>query len=302
MDVKYKLTVAILTRNRADQLREAIESCLEASLPIATQFIVVDNASTDCTQDVVEELKQRMPYSLVYHKENENLGVGGGRNRLFDLAEGEYVYFLDDDAIINPKDKDNFFLSAIEYLDAHTQVASLTTQIIDEIFGVSRTETAQTKQIGGKPIAMRYCGGSHFLRKSCFSSPLYFNLQYGAEEDLPSIRAIDQGFYHVIDNEISIIHKPRTNKWVDGTEKMKDILVKAVSNVYATKKLLYPVIFYPILYLGYKRRCKKHLSAYLGAKIEAKETVRNIIKNNKVKKIKLSTVIKMYRDFGMTVF
>lgn len=302
MSAKYKLTIAVLTMNRADQLREAVESCVNAELPASTQFIIVDNASTDQTEAVVETLRQTISYPIVYHKESENRGVGGGRNVLFDLAEGEYVYFLDDDAIINPECKDHFFTSTVAYLDEHTEVATLTTRIIDEIFGLSRTETTQSKKIGGKPIAMLYCGGSHFLRKSCFSSPLYFNLQYSSEEYLPSIRAINQGFYHVIDNNISIIHKPKVNKWVDGTDRMRGVLVKLQGTVYATKKLLYPAIFVPILKLGYERRCKMYLAPYPGAKQEADAIVKKIVKENQVKKVKMSTVIRMYRDFGLMVF
>lgn len=302
MEPNFKLTIAVLTMNRADQLREAIESCVACVLPTSTQFIIVDNASTDHTKEVVESLKEKILYPVVYHREDTNRGVGGGRSILFSLAEGEYIYFLDDDAIINPACKEIFFSESIGYLDECREVASLTTQIEDEIFGLSRTETKQTKTIGGKPISLIYCGGSHFLRKSCFSSPLYFDLQYGSEEYLPAICAIDKGFYHVIDNEISIIHKPKVNKWVDGTERMKNILIKCVANVYATKKLLYPFIYYPILKLGYERRCKQYLSTYPGAKKESDESVKQLVKINKVKKIKMSTVIRMYRDFGLTVF
>ena len=302
MGQKYKLTIAVLTMNRADQLKEAVESCVLSVLPQSTQILVLDNASTDQTKEVVDALKETVSVPITYHKEDINRGVGGGRNILFDLAEGEYVYFLDDDAIIHPDCKDRFFVDAIQYLDENTNVASLTTQIEDEIFGLSRTTTTQSKKIGGRPISMLYCGGSHFLRKSCFSSPLYFELQYGSEEYLPAIRAINQGFYHVIDNEISIIHKPKVNKWVDGTERMRNVLIKGAANVYATKKLLYPIVFHPILKLGYLRRCQQYLSPYPSAKKESDAIVKQLVKTNKVKKIKIVTVIHMYRDFGLTVF
>ena len=72
--------------------------------------------------------------------------------------------------------------------------------------------------------------------------------------------------------------------------------------MYATKKLLYPLIFHPILKLGYNRRCKQYLSPYPGAKKESDEIVKQLVKTNKVKKIKTTTVIRMYRDFGLTVF
>ena len=97
---KYKLTIAVLTMNRADQMRHAVVSCLNSALPIDTQFLIVDNASTDHTQRVASELKDKSKYALLYYRLSENRGVGGGRNVCFDLAEGEYLYILDDDAEI----------------------------------------------------------------------------------------------------------------------------------------------------------------------------------------------------------
>ena len=72
MNSSYKLTIAVLTMNRADQLREAIESCVASALPSSTQIIVVDNASTDHTKEVVDSLKQAISYPMIYHRENVN--------------------------------------------------------------------------------------------------------------------------------------------------------------------------------------------------------------------------------------
>lgn len=299
---KYKLTIAILTMNRSDQLREAIDSCLGSTLPASTQFVIVDNASTDDTPSVVEALKQTFPYDLVYHREAENRGVGGGRSVCFDLAEGEYVYFLDDDAIIAPQSREDFFVTPLAYMDQYPKVASVTTQIYDEAFGYARTDLMSKNRYEGKALAFFYLGGSHFLRKSCFDSPLYFKILYGAEEYAPSIKAIDRGFVHTFEDSVSIVHKPKVNKWVDGTARMRNIQVRNVAVVYATKKLLYPVIFSPLLWAAYQKRCHMYLREYAGAKKEANAMVRRLCRENKTRKIRVRTVIDMYRTFGLTVF
>ncbi len=297
------LTIAVLTMNRSRQLKEAIESVIACKLPEETEIVVLDNASTDDTRTVIEELKNKSYVPIEYYYSSVNTGVGGGRAKLFDYAKGKYVYFLDDDAIISPDFKDTFFTESLDYMDNNTNVASMTTQIYDEIFGFSRTDSFSNKiLIGGKPVMFNYLGGSHFLRKSCFNSPLYFKIKYGSEEYAPSIIAMDNGYYHVFNKDISIIHKPKRNKWVHGTDEMRGIRIKEVAIVYATKKILYPLVFQPILYLGYKKRSKMYLSMYPGATKDARKMVREIVRENKCKKIHIISVIKMFKIFGMTVF
>ncbi|MBR2339944.1 MAG: glycosyltransferase family 2 protein [Clostridia bacterium] len=302
MIYEYKLTVAVLTMNRSEQLREAIDSCLDCKLPEKTEFVIIDNASTDNTESVVLELMAKTEYDVVYSRQEKNLGVGGGRAVAFDRARGEYVYFLDDDAIISENCRDTFFSDTVSYLDGHPRVASLTTHIHDEIFGDERMDVMTDIPCEGKLMAFFFLGGSHFLRHSCFTSPLCLNVIYGAEEYLPSIRAIDNGFFNVYDPEISIIHKPRINKWSGNSETSFDVKARAIAVPYATKRLLYPKILAPILWLGYRRRISRHIASSPSAKATAKTIVAEILKNNKQKKIKFSTVTGMYKHFGSTVF
>lgn len=301
--MNMKLTIAVLTMNRCNQLKEAIESVLKCKVPAETEIVVLDNASTDDTSSVIDEISMESSVPIRYYYSPVNTGVGGGRAKLFDYADGKYVYFLDDDAIISPDCSEVFFTDSIDFMDKNPNVASLTTQIYDEIFGYSRTDGFSDKiKIDEKPVMFKYLGGSHFLRKESFSSPLYFNIKYGSEEYAPSIKAMDNGLYHVFNKDISIIHKPKRNKWVTGTDEMREIQIREVAIVYATKKLLYPIIFRPIIYMGYKKRSQMYLSMYPGAKKDARKMVKEIVKENKCKTIRIMSVIKMFKTFGMTVF
>lgn len=298
-----KLTIAVITMNRSNQLIEALDSCITCKLP-NTEFLILDNASTDDTRQVVAQYQEVHPeISLRYYYSEENLGVGGGRSFVFEKAVGEYVYFLDDDAVVSPESRESFFVESLDYLDSHPQVASMTTQINDEIFGFDRTALASKEHfIDGLPLMFFYLGGSHFLRKAYFDVPLYLNIQYSSEEYAPSIRAADKGYFHVYNGNVSIIHKPKMNKWVEGSERMRRIQICCAAVVYATKKLLYPSVFHPVLWLGYTRRCQMYLKEYPGAKKEADAMARQIIQENPCKKVQPATVMKMYRLFGMTVF
>ena len=92
--------------NRAMQLKEALESCLFCNLPAETEFVIVDNASSDNTEQLVKATLGNSNFKYYYDKLSENLGVGGGRNYAFDKARGKYVYMLDDDAVIDNANPD----------------------------------------------------------------------------------------------------------------------------------------------------------------------------------------------------
>lgn len=303
MRKEYILSIVILTMNRKDQLVEALDSCLSAKLPAGTEFVIVDNHSTDGTEEAVEAYRTRHEeLELLYEYQAENLGVGGGRSRGFDLARGKYLYFLDDDAVISDESRDSFFIKPIQYLDRNPEVASITTRIKDIVLKSDRDVDHIEDQIDGKNRIFKYLGGSHFLRKSFFGSPLYFSMKYGSEEYAPSIIAQDEGHFHVYFDDIYIIHKPKVNKWAVGTESMEYVLCCGCAGVYATKAILYPAFYRPVLYLAYRVRCYKYLRPYKGAVKKSDTMVRDIIQKNRHKKIKSSTVLKMYQTFGLTVF
>ena len=303
MKEQFKLTIAVITMNRCDQLIEALESCVACDLPENTQFVIVDNASNDATSATIEAFIEKYPErEIQYRYSDVNLGVGGGRSRAFELAKGEYVYFLDDDAVIAEDCRKTFFVDTLDYLDINKNVASLTTRIYDEMLLCDReVEGSNKTRIDGMPIIFKFLGGSHFLRRSCFEVPLYFDIKYGCEEYAPSIKTQNAGYYHVFDEHIYIVHKPKVNKWIKGTAEEEYVESCGCAARYATKKMLYPLIFHPLLWMGYKRRCNMYLSQYPGAKKKTDRMGRDIIKSNRTEKISFSCVIKLFKEFGLTV-
>ena len=299
----YLLSIVILTMNRKEQVIEALESCMASKLPKDTEFVIVDNNSSDGTGDVIKTyIEEHLDYDFQYEFEEKNLGVGGGRSRAFDLAKGRYLYFLDDDAVISEESYEIFFMAPVEYLEKNKNVASITTKIKDTTFKGDRNDNLSTEKIDSRPLIFKYLGGSHFLRKSAFESPLYFSIQYGSEEYAPSIITQDKAFYHVYLDDIYIIHKPKVNKWVVGTADMEYVVCCGTAVAHATKRILYPTVFRPVLELAHYRRCKIHLSQYDGAIKKCNSMAKDIIRENRHTKIKVTTVINMYKKFGLTVF
>lgn len=90
------ITVIIPTRNRAELLRNALESLTEQTLPLSRfEVLVIDNGSTDHTVEVVTGFAKRMG-NLCYFHEPEP-GLHAGRHRGLREARGEVLVYADDD-------------------------------------------------------------------------------------------------------------------------------------------------------------------------------------------------------------
>lgn len=97
-----KLSAIICTFNRAHYLRKALQSLVDQTLPKEQyEILVVDNCSTDNTSQVVHEEFGSVS-NLLYLYEPV-LGLSQARNTGWRNARGEYVAYLDDDAIACPE-------------------------------------------------------------------------------------------------------------------------------------------------------------------------------------------------------
>lgn len=296
---KYKLTIAVLTMNRAEQMRHAIESCLNCVLPSRTQFVIVDNASTDHTQGIADELKKISVYDILYKRLPENRGVGGGRNVCFDLAEGEYIYLLDDDAEISEECYESFFVQSLEYMDRNHNVMTLTTRIEDRVYGKRIPILSKSMKIDGLPCAYLFQGGSTFLRRDYFFSPLFMNIMYGHEEVPVSMAVWDAGKSNVYMTDIFVNHLPKVNKWKIDQDKIN---VHGISNIYAIKSMLYPSVFRIPLFLVYRMRLRRYHIKDKTLLMEEEKARKAFMAENKIKKIRFISVIRAFREFGVTVF
>jgi O-antigen/teichoic acid export membrane protein/glycosyltransferase involved in cell wall biosynthesis len=89
-----RVSIVIPTYNMAKYLPVALESALGQGYP-NLDIIVIDDGSTD---DTVEVVRPYLPHIRYFRQENQ--GVPAARNRGLELAQGEYVRFLDaDDAL-----------------------------------------------------------------------------------------------------------------------------------------------------------------------------------------------------------
>lgn len=299
----YKLSIGVLTMNRSNQLREALESCLMCQLPAETEFVVIDNASTDDTESTVRQALSNCGYDYYYEKLQENLGVGGGRNCVFMKARGEYLYVLDDDAVIDVEKNDDFFIRAIQLMERDPKIATLTTQIHDTVWRGNRVQRSGPEIGHGIYLCKMFCGGSHFLRKPFFKDVPYLPNKYGYEEIPPSLRVMDAGMRNVFCPELLVIHKPAVNKWNWEKEENQELLITGIATPYAIQKMMYPRICGLLLWLAVVIRGYRYLRHIPNVQKRVREKVQEICSRYTIRdKIKLRTVCMMVRMFGFSAF
>ncbi|MCW3069640.1 MAG: putative glycosyltransferase [Solirubrobacterales bacterium] len=88
------VSIVIVTHNNEDLVTRCLDAVVESSSTHCSQIIVVDNASTDGTIEVVEQ--GGWPVDVI--SLNENVGFARAVNHAWKRAEGRYVALINSDA------------------------------------------------------------------------------------------------------------------------------------------------------------------------------------------------------------
>lgn len=92
------VSVVIPAFNAAHTIAASIASIKAAQKQYSIEIIVVDDSSTDATWQTLLQLKESTP-ELVVIKNSRKKGPSGARNSGLDLAQGEFIAFLDADDV-----------------------------------------------------------------------------------------------------------------------------------------------------------------------------------------------------------
>jgi len=238
---------------------EAVDSILNQTYEY-WELIAVDDGSTDATGEILDRFAKKDSRIRTVHTENG--GVSRARNAGLDLAQGEWIFFMDSDDLL-PQD-------ALEKLTVNAEDYDVV--IGDYIFYPDRTEKSKLadKCYGSREEIRADFGelftgsylstvwGKLFKRDSLMER---FNEEYRASEDvlflsqvLPAtrkIRTIGDVVYLYRKNEGSITHK-----WLEygyHPEKVEGIIdnfLNAFGEEAAVRKLLYSYyIHHAVMYV-----------------------------------------------------
>jgi GT2 family glycosyltransferase len=91
------VSVTIVTYNSGRFIKRCLESVLAQRYP-HKEVIVVDNASTDGTTDILEQFDDRC--KILYNQ--ENIGFAAAQNQAIGLANGDWILTLNPDMLLLP--------------------------------------------------------------------------------------------------------------------------------------------------------------------------------------------------------
>ncbi len=162
-------------KTREQYLREAIESILNQTFT-DFEFLILDDCPEDSRKGIVMSYNDKR---IKYMQNEQNLGISVSRNKLIELAQGEYLAVVDHDDISLPER----FAKEVQYLDSHPKVGVVSGQLYNIISKTKTQNPIESHYI--KLALMRVCAISHpasMIRKSVL---LDNNIRY-EEEYTPS--------------------------------------------------------------------------------------------------------------------
>src|SRR5579883_1306763 len=89
------VSVTIVTYNSGRFIKRCLESVLEQKYP-NLEVVVIDNASTDGTTDILERFEDRCRI----HYNSQNIGFAAAQNQAISLSRGEWILTLNPDVLL----------------------------------------------------------------------------------------------------------------------------------------------------------------------------------------------------------
>ena len=81
-------------------LKDLLESLAKQTIK-PDEVIIIDASNDNATMIMVEEISGALPYLVIYQKASPN--ACRQRNTGYELSHGEYLFFLDDDVVLDPE-------------------------------------------------------------------------------------------------------------------------------------------------------------------------------------------------------
>lgn len=98
-----RVSVIVPVFNEEETVAQVLESLSKVSLDL--EVVVVDDASTDSTWEILQELRQKEPFTTYrFIRHDKNQGKGAGLRTGFGLVSGDLVTVQDADMEYDPQD------------------------------------------------------------------------------------------------------------------------------------------------------------------------------------------------------
>jgi GT2 family glycosyltransferase len=117
------LSISIINWNTRDLLASCLESVEQNHNGLNVEVIVVDNASTDGSQEMVQK---QFPNVLLVQNQ-ENLGFARANNLAIEQSRGRYIMLLNSDTLLQP----GSLHVMVSFMDSHPEVGIVGAELLN---------------------------------------------------------------------------------------------------------------------------------------------------------------------------
>ncbi|HNQ74099.1 MAG TPA: glycosyltransferase family 2 protein [Verrucomicrobiota bacterium] len=189
-DSTVLVSVIIVLYNDGAWLPRCLESLRQQTLASRCEVIVADNASTDDSAQIAQQLLAGWPGGR-FLSTGGNVGFGPGNNRAAAVARGRYLYFINCDTWFEPDCLEQLYTAA-----ERRAAAAAGATILEYADDTLTARGSDGMDLCGNPVAPRRDGvpdrlfciaGFYFIRREVFARIGQFDeryFMYGEELDL----------------------------------------------------------------------------------------------------------------------
>lgn len=127
-----KVTIALPTYNRAFLLKKCIMGILGQSFQ-DYELIIIDDGSEDQTMNIATSLCN-LDSRIRYYKNDTNIGLPATRNIAVALSQGEFIFFVEDDLLLNYNCLENLMRTYDELTSSGINVGAIGPRLVDQRF------------------------------------------------------------------------------------------------------------------------------------------------------------------------
>lgn len=221
--------------NESASIRKSVDSIVNQTLK-NFELIIVNDGSTDETEDICIELKQRYKNIVYIHQENK--GPGAARNLGLENASGEYIGFVDADDYIDSEMFETMYSYAVKFdadiVQTGYSLVSSNGNLLRE-----RQYVSHDKLIEGRDVLLEYAKNKItdvFLVTKLFKRDIFENIRlpnyfYG-EDQVTLVKAFDVAnrlivipfiHYQYIMSEDSLVRGSFSKKVLDNFKAFQDM-------------------------------------------------------------------------------
>ena len=195
------ISIQILSWNKAEETLKAIQSALDQTYP-NTEVVVVDNGSDD---NSVARIRQRFPQVTLVELDR-NYGCPEGRNRGVPYCKGEFIFYMDNDALLHRKAVEQAWKSIRQ--DERIGVVG------GSVYPFTDYKKANVNCAlpngDHRYVTSRFHGGVCLHRKTMYDTTGFYpgHYFYGGEESYLTMRMLSQEYYVLKDESVILWHIP----------------------------------------------------------------------------------------------